>query len=225
MAAEHLPSPAEVDTLNIAEAFKITQMSKRHNTKMPGLSYGLSAQNCHLGSKLRLVEGSTCSNCYALKGRYVGPVVIKAHEKRRAALIHPLWVTAMATILQTRPIFRWHDSGDLQGEWHLDLIVQVCQLTPKTKHWLPTREAAMVRRWLSAHAEGLPANLVIRLSATLIDQAPPVHWPTTSQVITSQEHKLTPKTVVCPATTIRHRCDSCRACWSPKVANIAYMKH
>ena len=39
-------------------------------SKMPGPSFNLPAVACITGSKLVKVAGSTCSGCYALKGRY-----------------------------------------------------------------------------------------------------------------------------------------------------------
>ena len=39
--------------------------------KMPEGSFGLSARDCKTGSALRQIPGSVCSQCYALKGRYV----------------------------------------------------------------------------------------------------------------------------------------------------------
>ena len=36
-------------------------------SKMRGFSFGLDARNCVTGSKLRKVENSVCSKCYALK--------------------------------------------------------------------------------------------------------------------------------------------------------------
>jgi hypothetical protein len=46
------------------------------------------------------------------------------------------WVDAMAqAINQTEAsgYFRWFDSGDLQGAWHLAKIVEVVNKTPNTR--------------------------------------------------------------------------------------------
>jgi hypothetical protein len=37
-------------------------------SKMPGWAYGIPAKECKTGKKLQNIEGSTCYNCYALKG-------------------------------------------------------------------------------------------------------------------------------------------------------------
>ena len=39
-------------------------------SKMPSKSFGFGAQRCLVGSKLRNVKGSTCENCYAMKGAF-----------------------------------------------------------------------------------------------------------------------------------------------------------
>ena len=55
-------------------------------SKMPGWSYGLPAKECKTGGKLRKVPGSTCYNCYALKGCYVFKVVQDAQYYRLKAI-------------------------------------------------------------------------------------------------------------------------------------------
>ena len=65
--------------MKTSEAIKITH-TLSCPSKMPGWSYGLPAKECKTGSKLRLVKGSTCYNCYALKGCYVFPVVKEAQK-------------------------------------------------------------------------------------------------------------------------------------------------
>ena len=90
-------------------------------SKMPGWAYGIPAKECKTGSKLRLVKGSTCYNCYALKGCYVFKVVQDAQYRRLASIKHELWTGAMALLINSKKskVFRWHDSGDVQDEDHL----------------------------------------------------------------------------------------------------------
>jgi hypothetical protein len=54
-------------------------------SKMPGYAYGLPAKECKTGKKLQEVKGSTCYNCYAMKGCYVFKVVQAAQYKRLEA--------------------------------------------------------------------------------------------------------------------------------------------
>ena len=151
-------------------------------SKMPGPSFNLPAVACITGAKLVKVPGSTCSGCYALKGRYRFGNVQKALNRRLKALEDPRWIEAMVTLVWGKPWFRWHDSGDTQSAQHLKNIFEVCKRTPGTRHWLPTREA----RFLSLmDPEVVPKNLKIVLSDHMNDQAtPPTWWPYTSGVTT-----------------------------------------
>ena len=71
-------------------------------SKMPGWSIGLPAKECKTGGKLQKVEGSVCYDCYALKGCYVFKVVQDAQYKRLAAITNPLWVGAMAMLINSK---------------------------------------------------------------------------------------------------------------------------
>jgi hypothetical protein len=183
-------------------------------SKMPGWAIGIPAAECKTGNKLKLIPNSVCSGCYAEKGCYVFAVVQAAQYKRLKAIDHPQWVEAMATLINSKKpdVFRWHDSGDVQDEAHLNKIFEVCRLTPSKRHWMPTREA-----WIKNHMKDAPANLVVRFSSPMIDQGPVKSWANTSTVST--------KSRTCPAPDNNNECGSCRACWDPLVKNIEYGKH
>ena len=73
---------------------KVTELDNITGTlskpsKMPGFAYGIPAKECQTGAKLREVKGSTCFNCYALKGCYVFPNVQAAQYKRLEATRKP----------------------------------------------------------------------------------------------------------------------------------------
>ena len=182
---------------------------------MPGWAYGLPADECKTGGKLKLIPNSVCSGCYADKGCYVFPVVQAAQYRRLAAIRSPLWVGAMALLINSKKskYFRWHDSGDVQDEEHLLKIFAVAKLTPGTSHWLPTREA-----WTSKYLSAVPDNLTLRFSIPMIDQPASGNWANTSTVVTGQGR-------TCPAPDQSNECKDCRACWDPSVKNIAYGKH
>lgn len=189
-------------------------------SKMPGASFGLSAYDCAVGSKLRLVPGSTCATCYATKGHYRYASVQTAHARRLAGLTHPRWVEAMAHLISREEFFRWHDSGDLQGIDHLERIIEVARRTPKTRHWLPTREKGLLTRWVRT-GNAIPENLTIRLSAALLDQPAPNVGIPTSTVHKDRE----PIGHACPAPSQGNACGSCRACWDRSVPNVSYHAH
>ena len=185
---------------------------------MPGHSFSIPARRCTTGSKLRKVPGSVCSMCYALKGNYTRfPNVEKALEKRYQLLDHPQWVDAMVLLISKTGdrYFRWHDAGDIQSVEHLNNIFAVCRLTPQVKHWLPTRETRIVKE---ISPDDVPANLVIRMSSHMVDQAPVKWWPHTSTVVS--DHSQT-----CPAPNQGNKCQDCRTCWDSSVESVSYSAH
>ena len=198
--------------MKVKEAAAITGSMTR-TSKMPGLSYSLPAWECKTGSKLRKIKNSVCSACYALKGNYTRYKAIKAAQYvRLASLTNELWTAAIVTQIKRQKYFRWHDAGDVQDVQHLNKIYEVCRLTPGTKHWMPTREA-----WIKDHLDSKPANLVIRFSAPMIDQAAPASWPNSSEVVTEG--------ATCPAPQQGNSCGDCRNCWNPEIKTIKYGKH
>jgi hypothetical protein len=215
--------------MKISEA-KAIAGSLGYPSKMPGTSYGIPARACHMGAKLVKVPGSVCHGCYALKGNYRFTGMQAGLAKRLAGLTDPRWVDAMVSMLlvahgrrnkkvKSRGWHRWHDSGDLQSVDHLEKICQVATATPRIRHWLATRELAMVKAYL-AKGGMVPDNLTIRVSATMVDGPATTQWPTTSTV-----HKDKPAAGrVCPAPLQGNECGKCRVCWS-KTANISYHKH
>jgi hypothetical protein len=215
-----------------------------HPSKMPGFSYGISAQKCLRGSELRKVAGSVCSTCYACTDWYRSwKPLLYGHARRYAGLRHPRWVDAMVAMItqKCRPpdnlYFRWHDSGDLQGPWHLENIIAVVRRTPQVSHWLPTREYEMVDAYI-ASGETIPDNLCIRLSAHMIDSEPVLPprlklmaMPTST--VSSLSKAIIGVAVIegkgsieCRAVEARdNKCGPCRACWDGRVSNVQYPQH
>ena len=124
-------------------------------SKMPCYSFNLSALHCKVGSKLAKIKDSVCFGCYALKGNYTRYKLPQKMVDKTKQIMHPLWVNAMVYLLNNqgnkkdKNYFRWHDSGDIQDVEHLKKIVQVCKLTPKIMHWIPTREYAIVKQYMA----------------------------------------------------------------------------
>ena len=206
-------------------------------SKMPGYSYSISAFRCNVGGSLRNVEGSTCQHCYACKGNYVRfPAVQKALERRYNALFDSRWTAAFIALLHTPKMrkhnyFRWHDSGDLQSFEHLLNIVNIAIHCPHVQFWLPTREYALVDRYLETYGK-FPQNLVVRVSAHIIDKTAPKRFSVTSAVLglhTSVEDfkQRNPNLVfsVCPAPNQGGKCENCRSCWKSHVSTVIYKEH
>lgn len=200
----------------VKEAKKITHSLSKPN-KMPGWSYGLPAWECKTGSKLAKIPGTVCYNCYALKGNYTRyPEIKGAQYKRLNSINNPKWVTAMALQIERKKVkyFRWHDAGDIQSVKHLLKIFRVCKLTPKIKHWMPTKESQFLKL---IPVDRVPKNLIIRISGTKVDGPAPKFWPWSSTVVT--------KKAGCPAPKQGGECKSCRKCWNRNIKNVSYGKH
>ena len=189
--------------------------------KMPCPTYNTPAKLCVTGSRLRKIKGSTCNKCYAMRGNYLFPKVQQGLHKRFNAFKHERFVEAMALTIRANcsSHFRWFDSGDLADRTMLQKIVEVCKSTPKIKHWLPTREVKIVKDYLKIYKK-FPRNLVVRISAPMID-GKPLKFRWTSTV----HHKEKPTGRDCPSRFQENKCMDCRACWDRRIKNVSYHKH
>ena len=193
-------------------------------SKMPCFGYSIPASRCKVGKKMRKIKGSICSICYALKGRYAFPNVSNALERRFEKISKKSWVRDMITCIsrvETSGFFRWHDAGDLQSVAHLRRIVKICQGTPQIRHWLPTREYAVVRKFLEQGGT-IPTNLTIRFSALMIDGKAPEGL---ARRLGVQVSGASASAFTCPAPKQGNICASCRKCWDREVFNVSYKVH
>lgn len=191
-----------------------------HMTKMPCPSYSLPVERCVTGAKLATIEGSVCSKCYAKKGNH--RFHTGSQEARWQSLSHPRWVEAITHLIreEANPHFRWQDSGDLAGYWHLQKIIDVALALPEVSFWLPTSERDVVHEYRAMLGE-FPANLIVRVSTTLIDSAP-----RSDQSLTSSVHRdKPPHGFACRAPQQGNKCLSCRACWDKEIRNVSYHYH
>lgn len=219
------------------------------NSKMPGFTLSTSAFACKIGSKLHKIEGSICKNCYALKGNYIFPTVIKGLMTASIAIAYydykkdfTPWIVALSELIRRRCIvkdikdaegnkigsvdntfFRFHDSGDIQSTIHLDAINKVALNNPSVSFWLPTREGKIVKSFLENNT--IADNLCIRLSAHKIGVEPlsfGLDLPTsTVEWADSEHHCIAPK----QGGSCDGHLSSCRNCWDPNIPNVNYKKH
>jgi len=191
-------------------------------SKMPTISYSISAKDCKTGSKLRKIKNSVCSDCYALKGNYVryAKNIEKAQNKRLKAIFSKDWTNAMIYIMNHQKqviksgLFRWHDSGDIQSMEHLQKIVDIAKSTPNIKHWLPTKESNIIKNFKG----DIPKNLIIRLSGSFINGKAPIYKNTST--VTTDKDKAT-----CRSFENNGQCKDCRKCWDSSIQNISYLNH
>ena len=195
-------------------------------SKMPAESFGYGAERCLVGSKLRDVKGSTCENCYAMKGAFTWPSY-KNVEAKRFDLITNQPITFKEGMIKgllkkKKPEFRWFDSGDVQSVDMANIILDICEATPNLMHWIPSRESKIWKDTLANR--DLPSNVTLRISATMIDGKPSKQFNNTSTVHTS-ESNVPLGTHICPAPKQSGKCGDCRACWNREVKNVSYHKH
>lgn len=203
--------------------------------KMPCKSWSIPVFMCNRGQKLANVPGSVCSKCYADKGNYhmYRNNIEPAQVARMFALYDnpELWAQAIARLIGSDSEFRWFDAGDLQDVLMLEAIVRVCELTPHTEHWLPTREYEIVAEFIAKHgAAAIPHNLRIRLSALMIDQ--PVKIPGAlrnhPRIKASEVHSKPGQpqagSIECGAYKNNNKCGDCRMCWG-NTRVISYLAH
>lgn len=216
-------------TLPLAELIMGGELGKPG--KMPGRSWGISALLCHTGNKLAHNEHSMChkKHCYAKRGHYMCPSVTGAHARRIAAFDDPQWVEAAAYQINVLGVqwMRWFDSGDLQSVEMLEKINEVSKRTRHTNHWLPTHEVERVGEYLATR--NLAKNLVVRISAPLIEDRPMETWGLPTSTVHLHDNEPVPAasglrkdSIECKAYQRENKCLTCRACWSSKVKNVSY---
>ncbi len=214
------------DTLKDAET---TVGGLSSPSKMPSHGWSISAKRCNTGSKLAKVKGSICYNCYALKGRYMFPNVQDALERRFNAWDsnREKWVDAMIYIMHNKThivntgVFRWFDSGDLQGVDMLNDINTVAWASPHIKMWLPTKEYSLVKNY----DRDVAPNLMLRVSNPNINNSfKKGEFKYHSSAYTKDNLKDIDGHL-CPSSKQGNQCGSCRACWSDKVSEVIYIAH
>jgi len=203
--------------------------------KMPSKSWGISAKECNIGSKLRASKQETvCDGCYAFKGFMMLPTQQNAYYRRLELwkADRKLWVLSMDHLIKNhKPIkdtkyFRWFDSGDIQGAEMFQDIIELANLNPDVSFWLPTKEFKLVNIFSSI----IPSNLNVRKSHPLINayKMQPIENVTASYVYDQSKLGTIPSnSKICPATMpdSNKKCNDCRMCWDKSIESITYIKH
>lgn len=213
----------------VKEAKKIANISNR-NSKMPGTTFAQDAFACKVGSRLAKVKGSVCEACYARKIQNMRPSVNQGWTANYEKAVHLIsvnpqkWIDACVFQINRaaektgEKFHRWFDSGDLDSVAQYEAILEVARRTPDVKHWLPTREIAIVRSYKGK----MPKNIVVRISSPMVGQKPVNGVKNTSTVHRKGEIVYG---IECPAYKQGNACGSCRNCWDASVANVSYKKH
>ena len=193
-------------------------------SKMPCRVYSTSAYDCNRGSKLREIEGSVCNKCYARRGNFARPSIQVGLKARAIAMDNPHWSEAMGvvlTALEHSGYFRWYASGDLRSLADLLKICDVAKRTPHITHWLPTHEIGILGAFARAGFT-YPDNLIVRLSADMIEQKPSASIMEKLGVWGAAVSKTD---WTCPAPSTNNACQLCRKCWQKSVRVVTYKYH
>ena len=206
-----------------------------NTTKMPCQSFNLSALFCNVGKKLVGVKNSICDGCYALKGRYrmMETLHVKNHYKKMNKFANiDLWIMSFTDYLNNHykttskidaNYFRWFDSGDIQNYKMLLAIVEICNNTPQIKHWLPTKEYSLIRKYKKEYGK-FPKNLCVRVSSPMIDSIMR-GFNNTSSVSKNSQSVNSRYAKTCTAAQQENKCLECRLCWNKSIKNITYKYH
>ena len=213
-----------------------TQLRKHHQvtiggalsctSKMPCLSFNLSALDCKVGSKLVGVKNSVCAGCYALKGNYARYKLITKLQPKTKLVHNENWVNSMVWLIKNqgntkdKNFFRWFDSGDIQGLKHLKKIVEIAEKLPNVKFWCPTKEYSTVKKYNKIYGK-FPSNLIVRVSAPMINQK----LKNTSNLTSSVSTDNRQDSFNCISSKQNNECLDCRKCWDSSVKNINYKLH
>ena len=194
-------------------------------SKMPCGSWSLSAFWCKNGSKLNKIKNSSCFGCYALSGNYIRyrDHMLKSYTKKLNAYNDntELFIESFIEYLnrfEKSGHFRWFDSGDLQNYNMLLSIVKIAKNTPNIKHWLPTKEYALITRY-KKEFKNFPKNLIVRVSAPMLDTKIK-GFKYTSSIVKNSNLKSN-----CDAYKNKGKCLDCRLCWDKSIKDITYKYH
>jgi len=192
-------------------------------SKMPCYGWSLSARICKTGGKLRQIENSVCSKCYAMRGNYNFPCVVNSMEKRLKGSKDKQFVAAMVFLINSldQKHFRWFDSGDLYSVELLQKIADIAIQCPSVKFWLPTKEYKIVSDWIKA-GNKIPFNLNIRLSAYMLEESGPTTLASRLGCTISEVQK---EGFTCPSSRQENKCLDCRACWDKSTFIVKYKRH
>jgi hypothetical protein len=193
-------------------------------SKLGTLSWSLQAiETCPGSLSAAGVLVDACSGCYATQGCYNFPGTKAVRADNKKAWQETDWVQLMVYTLRKQTHFRWFDSGDVYSLSLAEKMLQVMQLTPNTKHWLPTRMYKFPKfHAVLAAMQALP-NVMVRPSSDAVDGTftNGVHGST----IIPAGAQVPAGVTLCTAPEQGGKCLSCRACYDKSVAVIGYVAH
>jgi len=162
-----------------------------------------------------------CKGCYATTGMYHMPNVKAPRIHNKQDWKRKDWEDDMVSALKDDELFRWFDSGDCYDLRLAKKIKQVIMRTPKTRHWLPTRQHKFPKFTDILGQIGKLPNAVVRLSSDSVTGGI-IKGPNSSTIYSKE---LPKGSVMCTAYEREGKCGDCRECWDKTVKVIAYPAH
>ena len=213
----------------------ILKLSKTKKMPCKSLSFEATEEICKgMIDYVTKEMKDVCKGCYAKKGFYHMPTGKTNRKDNYTLSKQDNFVETMVKEINNDLYFRWFDSGDIYSQEFLEKVLEVCRLTPKTNHWIPTKSRELFNQDTWLLLEALP-NVKVRYSSPNIDGTFKVKHGSTvytnnkplntfacraSTIMVNVKHKKTGILELKP----RGTCDNCRACWhNDKV--IAYKLH
>jgi len=228
-----------IEPATIKSAIETVGTISPGNIKMECGTWSLPVDFCKTGGLLRNKENTVCSKCYAAKMQvyrkktldlswkrnYDRYMISKAENKRE------LWINSMIKLINKKklkhPYFRWFVGGDIPDIEFLYRAMEIADSLPNIKFWLPSKESALIRRFIKNNT--IPSNVCIRISKSMINprQKPkikelePIRYSTT---FTKEYGKYFG--FLCPATAGDIGCYKCGwKCWDKSIDNVTYYLH
>jgi hypothetical protein len=162
-----------------------------------------------------------CKGCYATTGNYRFPNVKAPREFNREDWHRDDWIDDMVKALDSSRYFRWFDSGDMYDLKLANKILQVMELTPWCKHWLPTRMHKFNKFKRVIERMNSLGNVSVRLSSDSVTGAL-IDGLNTSTIFSDT---LPVGATECKAYQHDGKCNGCRACYDKSVSVIGYKAH
>ena len=207
-----------------------------HTSKMPCASFALPIKetcNGRFNPDGSLKE--ICEGCYADKGMYLWNNAINLRENNYLSTLENDFTGYMIDLILVEEnkgseYFRWFDSGDVYSSKFLLKLFTICQNTPNTKHWIPTKSRDLYDQFIWEALEPLP-NVTVRFSS---DSKFGVFDLRHKSTVIQPDQEVNKKLVFkCKAKSIGlnkkgkanpKKCHNCRACWTNDKV-IAYEFH
>ena len=174
-----------------------------------------------------------CLGCYAdNRGFYAMPDTKQVREDNLSLFNEKpeefvFWMIGKLNRMRNKE-FRWFDSGDIFSIKFLKAVIEICEKTPDTTHWIPTTTWNYPNQEFLDQLQVLQALPNVRLRASNPGSIPTLSkglYPLQSVVVQEIKPKSTKELFYCPASNQAGKCGPCKACYSSKIQTVAYLEH